>query len=64
MQHGVSLTESAHAVGFSDTAHFNHVFREMLGLKPSFIQRAMAYTSIYFSGMLVVDKTTSKATRK
>ena len=64
MQHGVSLTESAHAVGFSDAAHFNHVFREMLGLKPSFIQRAMAYTSIYFSGMLVVDKTTSKATRK
>ncbi|MFO1391518.1 MAG: helix-turn-helix domain-containing protein [Agitococcus sp.] len=64
MQHGISLTESAHAVGFSDAAHFNHVFREMLGLKPSFIQRAMAYTSIYFSGMLVVDKTTNKGAKK
>ncbi|MDO9176725.1 MAG: helix-turn-helix domain-containing protein [Agitococcus sp.] len=55
MQQGVSLTVAAQEVGFSDAAHFNHVFREMLGLKPSFIQRAMAYTRIYYAGMLAVD---------
>lgn len=57
MQQGVSLTEAAHEVGFSDAAHFNHVFREMLGLKPSFIQRAMAVTRIYLGGMLAIDGT-------
>ena len=55
MRQGVSLTVAAQEAGFSDAAHFNHVFREMVGLKPSFIQRAMAYTRIYFAGMLAVD---------
>ena len=55
MQRGMSLTDAAQEAGFSDAAHFNHVFREMVGLKPSFIQRAMAYTRIYLAGMLAVD---------
>lgn len=55
MQQGTSLTDAAQEAGFSDAAHFTHVFREMVGLKPSFIQRAMAYTRIYFAGMLAVE---------
>ena len=55
MQQGISLTDAAQEAGFSDAAHFTHVFREMVGLKPSFIQRAMAYTRIYFAGMLAVE---------
>jgi AraC-like DNA-binding protein len=55
MQHGGSLTDAAQEAGFSDAAHFTHVFREMVGLKPSFIQRAMAYTRVYFAGMLAMD---------
>lgn len=55
MQQGISLTDAAQEAGFSDAAHFTHVFREMVGLKPSFIQRAMAYTRIYLAGMLAVD---------
>lgn len=57
MRQGVSLTVAAQEAGFSDAAHFNHVFREMVGLKPSFIQRSMAYTRIYFAGTLAVDGT-------
>ncbi|HEX5276457.1 MAG TPA: helix-turn-helix domain-containing protein [Fluviicoccus sp.] len=55
MQQGISLTDAAQEAGFSDAAHFTHVFREMVGLKPSFIQRAMAYTRIYFAGMLAME---------
>ena len=32
---GLSLTEIAHATGFSDSAHFSRTFREMLGHAPS-----------------------------
>lgn len=34
-QAGVTLTELAHAAGFHDLAHANHVFNEMFGLSPS-----------------------------
>jgi AraC-like DNA-binding protein len=64
MRQGVPLTVAAQEAGFSDAAHFNHVFREMVGLKPSFIQRAMAYTRIYFAGMLAVDGTAVNKTQE
>lgn len=32
---GGSLTEAAHAVGFHDSAHFTHAFRQSFGLPPS-----------------------------
>ncbi|MFP2962966.1 helix-turn-helix domain-containing protein [Myxococcus sp. 1LA] len=35
LQHGASLTEAAHAAGFTDSAHLNHVFRRTFGLKPT-----------------------------
>ncbi len=57
MRQGIPLTVAAQEAGFSDAAHFNHVFREMVGLKPSFIQRAMTFTRIYFAGMLAMDGT-------
>lgn len=35
----VSLSEAAQMAGFTDAPHFNHTFRNMLGMKPSFILR-------------------------
>ncbi|WP_228560158.1 MULTISPECIES: AraC family transcriptional regulator [Myxococcus] len=35
LQQGASLTEAAHAAGFTDSAHLNHAFRRTFGLKPS-----------------------------
>ncbi len=35
LQRGASLTEAAHAAGFTDSAHLNRVFRRTLGLNPS-----------------------------
>lgn len=61
MQMGVSLTVAAQESGFSDAAHFNHVFREMVGLKPSFIQRALGMTRIFFAGHPVTLSATGEA---
>jgi AraC-like DNA-binding protein len=36
---GASLTEAAHAAGFSDTAHMSRTFRSTLGVAPSDISR-------------------------
>ncbi|GHG87862.1 putative transcriptional regulator, AraC family protein [Comamonas sp. KCTC 72670] len=35
LQQGASLTASAHAAGFTDSAHLNHTFRRTFGLNPS-----------------------------
>ena len=32
---GLSMTDAAHAVGFSDSAHFSRTFRALLGIDPS-----------------------------
>lgn len=32
---GTSITDAAHAAGFTDSAHLSHVFRRMFGLAPS-----------------------------
>lgn len=32
---GASITEAAHASGFTDGAHLSHTFRDILGIKPS-----------------------------
>lgn len=41
MKGGHSLTDAALAAGFSDSAHFAHVFKEMVGVKPSGVLKAM-----------------------
>lgn len=41
MRNGGTLTDAAHAAGFTDAAHFNRVFHEMFGLAPSLIARAV-----------------------
>ena len=37
---GLSLTEAAHAAGFSDSAHLSRFFRASFGLKPSEVLRS------------------------
>jgi AraC-like DNA-binding protein len=34
---GMNLTDAAIEAGFTDSSHFNHTFRSMLGMTPSFI---------------------------
>jgi AraC-like DNA-binding protein len=34
---GATLTEAAHAAGFSDSAHLSRTFREHFGLPPRFL---------------------------
>ncbi len=34
---GYTLTDASIAAGFSDSSHFNHTFRSMLGINPSFV---------------------------
>lgn len=35
LQRGASLTQAAHAAGFTDSAHLSHAFRRTFGLSPS-----------------------------
>lgn len=43
VQQGASWTEAAHAGGFSDSSHMNHTFRQMFGLAPSDVHRAVEW---------------------
>jgi AraC-like DNA-binding protein len=38
---GASLTEAAHAAGFASSAHFSSAFRDMFGMMPSDLAKAM-----------------------
>jgi AraC-like DNA-binding protein len=38
---GASLTEAAHAAGFASSAHFSSAFRDMFGMIPSDLARAL-----------------------
>ena len=40
MAKGLSLTETAHAAGFADSAHLSRCFSQMLGMPPSTIARS------------------------
>ncbi|OUS26808.1 hypothetical protein A9Q99_16450 [Gammaproteobacteria bacterium 45_16_T64] len=44
---GRSITEAALEAGFSDASHFNHVFKDMLGMCPSSIIRRTQNMSIF-----------------
>ena len=48
MAMGKTLTDAAVETGFFDAAHFNHAFREMLGMKPSFILKNAAKMRIHY----------------
>jgi AraC-like DNA-binding protein len=43
VQRGASLTEAAHAAGFSDGAHMNHAFKRMFGISPSELKGAVEW---------------------
>ncbi len=44
---GYTLTDASIAAGFSDSSHFNHVFRSMLGINPSFVLKRAQSISIF-----------------
>lgn len=37
MGYGLSLTDACLEAGFADASHFNHTFKSMLGVKPSYV---------------------------
>jgi AraC-like DNA-binding protein len=43
---GASLTEAAHATGFSDSAHFSNSFRDLFGMTPSLLLSPQAAVEI------------------
>lgn len=43
---GASLTEAAHATGFSDSAHFSNSFRDLFGMTPSLLLSQQAAVEI------------------
>lgn len=43
---GASLTEAAHATGFSDSAHFSNSFRDLFGMSPSLLLSRQAAVEI------------------
>lgn len=43
LQKGLSLTDAAHAAGFTDSAHANRVCHEMFGLSPSQASRNLVW---------------------
>ena len=50
MQFGWSLTDAALEAGFSDAPHFNHTFRSMLGMKPSYVLKRQNKIEIFVGG--------------
>lgn len=50
MGFGYTLTNAALASGFSDSSHFNHTFKSMLGMKPSFVLRRSDNIKIFTGG--------------
>lgn len=50
MGFGYTLTNAALAAGFSDSSHFNHTFKSMLGMKPSFVLRRSERIKIFSGG--------------
>lgn len=45
---GATLTEAAHAAGFSDSAHLSRTFREHFGLPPRFLFEARGRLTVRF----------------
>ncbi len=43
LQAGATLTDAAHAAGFSDSAHLSHVFRRTFGLAPSEVAQGVEW---------------------
>lgn len=43
LQAGATLTDAAHAAGFSDRAHLSHVFRRSFGLAPSDVAQGVQW---------------------
>jgi len=47
MAMGSTLTDAGLAAGFSDSSHLNHVFKDMLGMKPSSVLRQTRQMKIF-----------------
>lgn len=56
MGFGMSLTDASIQAGFSDSSHFNHTFRSMLGMKPSFVLKRSEQIKILSGGDAAIDQ--------
>ena len=52
----MSLTDASIQAGFSDSSHFNHTFRSMLGMKPSFVLKRSEQIKILSGGDAAIDQ--------
>ena len=48
MKDGGTLTEAAHAAGFSDSAHMSRIFKENFGMQPSFFMLPSDLMQVHF----------------
>lgn len=53
---GKSITNAAMEAGFTDAAHFVHVFRDMIGIRPSSIQHMLQHTKLVINNSHQPDK--------
>ncbi len=54
MASGQCITDAAGNAGFSDSSHFNHVFKDMLGMSPSSIIRRTNNMGIYADDATII----------
>lgn len=57
---GLSLTDASLEAGFSDASHFNHTFKSMLGMKPSFVLKRRDQIKIFAGGNHGCDQAQNK----
>lgn len=63
MADGRSLTDSAIESGFSDSSHFNHVFRDVFGVNPSSVLKRNGIMRVFVSDEFSADEKSVRSSR-